>query len=66
MMADQPLAVKLSKPEYWVKSLSEWGNFVNFVGPLNGSAVFLDRTKPYHGMREKYTAADTIWSEPQE
>jgi len=44
----------------WVQSLSEWGNFINFVGPLKGSAVFLDRTKPYHGMREKYLPTDAI------
>lgn len=44
----------------WVQSLSEWGNFVSFVGTLNGSAVFLDRRKPNHGMREKYTAGDAI------
>ena len=54
-----PRKTLFGKPN-WVQSLSEWGNFVNFVGPLNGSAVFLDRTKPYHSMREKYTAADTI------
>ena len=54
-----PRKTLFGKPD-WVQSLSEWGNFVTFVGPLNGSAVFLDRTKPYHGMREKYTAADAI------